>query len=263
MSTIKMPGFNAEATLYRSGNRYRSSGAEFGAQSVVAAYIPGPETQNKCSGCTRACDIVNDACLAEVAASVSEACWGSLGWGCAGALAWGAWERAACRVNYEECIGLCNIPDTDICCPKFCGLDLDNPIKGNGAGCCDHGESCIPIGGSKANTRDGCCPSGRRCGIDCCAAGEICCGGQTCCPSDQFCSDDGACLEFPVPSGVPFGNPPPPKAPGTPQDPRIYSGNSKYCGAGRTPCGNKCCPPELQCCDTDAGPACMTSCGPR
>src|SRR6476620_12455766 len=110
---MSLPAYTAQASLYRTSNRYRSSVAEFSgsvpAQSVVAAYIPGPETQNRCKGCTDACDLVNDACLSWVAASVAEACWGSLGWGCVGAIGWGSWQRAACREKYQECIGICNI----------------------------------------------------------------------------------------------------------------------------------------------------------
>ena len=74
---MNMPQFTAQASLYRTSNRYRSSAADFGGsiadQSVIAAYIPGPRTQEKCSGCTDVCVGLRDVCLAEVAVSVSEA----------------------------------------------------------------------------------------------------------------------------------------------------------------------------------------------
>src|SRR5262249_35235922 len=133
------------------------------------------------------------------------------------------------------------------CCPKFCGFDIDNPIKGNGAGCCDHDETCV--GHSAPNTRDGCCPVGRYCGGNCCAAGENC-FGDTFCPANYFCLD-GFCSEFPGRSLWPE-HPKPAKPP---------EGTIGWCKIGWEPCGATCCPPGLQCCSEGGGRvACKANC---
>jgi hypothetical protein len=97
-----------------------------------------------------------------------------------------------------------------------------------------------------------CCP--KACGpVDpsnpgegCCEAEDTCCDG-TCCPPNLFCYGGGVCDEPPVP-GFP-NNPAPPPPPNN-------------CIFGGEPCGPKCCPPGLQCCDYSAqfGPDCRTSC---
>ena len=52
---MSIPEFTAQASLYRTSNRYRSSGSEFSGlpptQSVVAAYYPGRSTQYRCNKC--------------------------------------------------------------------------------------------------------------------------------------------------------------------------------------------------------------------
>lgn len=233
---MNVPAFSAQASLYRSNNRYYSSGAEFGGsisdQSVIAAYIPGPRTQERCSGCTDICVGLKDVCLAEVAISVAEACWGTLGFGCGAALAWGYVQAGGCYAHYAECFGLCQIPSNPFwespCCPKVCGIHIPGIA---GSGCCDHGEACV--GSHNPNTRDGCCPVGQECHGNCCAPGE-------------YCLDDGSCSTEP---GY-FANPPPPPPP------------VNNCIFGGEPCGPKCCPPGTHCCNysVEFGPECRTSC---
>jgi hypothetical protein len=234
---MNIPEFSAHVSIYRTSNRYVSSVAEFGGpvadQSVAAAYIPGPQTQHDCSVCTDACAVPRDICLAKVAVSVTEACWGSLGFGCGAAVAWGYFESASCYVPYEACLGYCNIPGglgplSGPCCPKVCGPP--NPFEGSGSGCCDHGEACV--GSHNPNTRDGCCPVGQECHGNCCAKGE-------------YCLDGGVCSTDP---GT-FGNTPPPPPP------------QNNCIFGGAPCGSKCCPPGLACCGVFSGqPDCRRSC---
>ena len=248
---MNIPEFTAQASLYRTSNRYRSSVAEFAGSiadhSVVAAYIPGPRTQERCSGCTDICVGARNICLAGVGVSVLSACGLSLGFGCAGAYAWGAVQTAGCYAHYAECFGYCQIPSASEvgwespCCPKVCGIHTPGSA---GSGCCDHGEACV--GSHNPNTRDGCCPVGQECHGNCCAKGE-------------YCLDGGICSTEP---GY-FENsyPPPHERRGTSRDPRIFAD----CGVGQTPCGAKCCPPGLKCC-YDVWPysgVCRDTCGPR
>jgi hypothetical protein len=243
---MNIPAFTAQASLYRTSNRYHSSVAEFhgsiSGQSVVAAYIPGPETQNRCSGCTDICVATRNICLAKVAAGVVEECWGTLGLGCAVAIGWGVIQTGGCYAHYAECFGICQIPSADElgwkspCCPKVCGIHIPGLA---GSGCCDHGEACL--GSDHPNTRDGCCPVGQYCNGNCCAAGESCCGA-TCCPAGFSCIG-GLCT-----TGFPNTPPPPPP--------------DNNCIFGGAPCGLKCCPPGLECCSYSPqfGADCRTSC---
>lgn len=262
---MNIPAFTAQASLYRTGNRYHTSFTKFDdsihAQSVVAAFIPGPQTQHDCSVCTDACKIPRDICLGEVAAIVGEACLMSLGFGCGAAIAWGATQTASCYVPYEACLGYCNIPEGfevgnvstphGPCCPKVCGPP--EPWRGSGYGCCDHGETCKGLG-FQENTRDGCCPVGRDCGNSCCAEGEKCCG-EICCPQDYYCIDSHTCSPYPGTFGTPNTPPPTPPTPST--------GSGCYLFEGGSPCGNKCCYGGLQCCGvnpTTGQPICQTRC---
>lgn len=249
---MNIPQFTAQASLYRTSNRYRSSSSEYdgapSAHSIVSAYIPGPATQRECSVCTGTCDKLAGLCGAGVAATVAAVCVGTLGFGCAGAAAWGAAILADCAYGYAGCIGLCNVPSWvplvgGYCCPKICGPP--NPIEGSGSGCCDVDEHCVEQ--NDPNSRQGCCPSDQSvCGGNCCAKGERCCG-DTCCPPDYFCLDGGYCTASP-PFSPPGGDPPKPPV--------------NNCIFGGEPCGPACCPPGLQCCNYSAqfGPDCRTSC---
>ncbi len=289
---MKIPEFTAQTSLYRTSNHYCSAVAESGGsildQSVVAAYIPGPDTQNRCSGCTGVCVTTRDVCLAKTAATVVEACWISLGFGCAEAIALGYLQAASCEQAYLECFGICNIPTgpgwESPCCPKVCGA----PTPGvAGSGCCDHGESCVDP--SEPNSRQGCCPSGRRCGDHCCATGEIC-NGDTCCPPgtnttcngvccNGVCDSFGSCCE--PPSHVCGGQCCPPfnkccngkccgayqqcdPTLGTCSDPPPPPDSGCYLFAGGSPCGTgrKCCYDFLKCCGVDDNglPICKTNC---
>ena len=248
---MNMPAFSAQASLYRTSNHYRSSVADVGGlatdQSVVAAYIPGPDTQQRCSDCLHPYKVLRNICLAKTAFMVVEACVGSLGFGCGGAIAWGYQEVAACEEGYLIGYGVCHIPGglgevSGPCCPKVCGVTT--PLSA-GSGCCDHGETCKGLG-MRENTRDGCCPVGRDCGSVCCAPGEKCCG-EICCPSNYFCLDNHTCSD----AGS-FPNTPPPPPPGS----------ACYLFEGGSPCGSKCCYGGLQCCGVakNGHPICQTSC---
>jgi len=50
---MNIPGFGAQASLYRTRNRYRAAGAAADisghGESIHPAYMPGPETQRRCN----------------------------------------------------------------------------------------------------------------------------------------------------------------------------------------------------------------------
>jgi hypothetical protein len=232
---MNMPEFTAQSSLYRTSNRYRSSGSELSGlpstQSVVAAYHPGPSTRKRCDMCLQSCANAKNSCEDFVAGLVS---W----WNPVAALL----LYAGCYSDAADCRDQCANPPLGACCPKACGPL--NPFE-PGAGCCDGNEQCVDR--YDPNSRQGCCPSGQSvCGGKCCAQGESCCG-DTCCPSTYYCLDGNFCSQYP--SNVPFGNPPPPPPP------------DNNCIFGGAPCGNKCCPPGWECCGVFNGqPDCKTSC---
>jgi len=246
---MSMPAFTAQASLYRTSNRYHSSisrrGERPSAHSVVPAYIPGPATQRECSVCTGTCDKLAGLCAAGAAAVAIAGCATFVG--CPAALATAGAILADCAEGFAGCIGLCNVPSWvpvlgGYCCPKICGFP--DPLEGSGSGCCDLGEACVDQ--HDPNSRQGCCPSGQIvCGGNCCAKGDRCCG-DTCCPTGHFCLDGGYCTESP-PFVPPGGDPPKPPV--------------NNCLFGGAPCGRKCCPPGLMCCGVFEGqPDCRTSC---
>jgi hypothetical protein len=249
---MNIPAFTAEASLYRTSNRYFSSMANLGDslanQSVVAAYIPGPESQTACDHCLHNYKVLRDICLAKTAVMWAEACIGSLGFGCGAATAWAYQEAAACEEGYLIGYGVCHIPGglgelSGPCCPKVCGV----PTPGSaGSGCCDHGETCKGLG-MRENTRDGCCPVGQDCGSVCCAPDEKCCG-EVCCPKNYYCLDSRSCSENP---GT-FVNTTPPPQPES--NCEFFEGGSR--------CGSKCCYGGLHCCGVDKNgqPICKSSC---
>jgi hypothetical protein len=252
---MNLPTFSAQASLYRATNRYRSPVAGFGGvatdRSVVAAYMPGPQTQQRCSDCLHPYRVARDICRAKTAWMVGSYCGltgiFTLGTGCAAAIALGAQQIAGCEEGYAVGFGICHIPGgagdfSGRCCPKVCGVHTPGVP---GSGCCDHGETCQGIG-MRENTREGCCPVGRDCGSVCCAPGEKCCG-EVCCPSTHYCLNN-TCSEHP---GT-FPNTPPPAPRESPC----------YFFAGGSPCGSKCCYGGMQCCGVDpkGEPICQWSC---
>lgn len=218
---MNIPAFTAQASLYRTSNRYRSSGAEFGgsipAQSVVAAYYPGPSTQYRCNKCLQTCAFNKRDCVDFVVRFVS--------WWTPPPVA--LLLYAGCESDSTDCRDQCTrVGPFGSCCPKVCGPgNPSNP----GEGCCDNDEGCVDQ--NDPDSRNGCCPSNQTvCGSKCCPAGFSCIGG--------LCT-----------TGFPNTPPPPP-----PPD----NGCMLF---GGVQCGKKCCYGGLQCCGVFNGqPDCKTSC---
>jgi hypothetical protein len=238
---MAIPKFTAENSLYRSAKQYRTS---YRSGSLTGAYEVVPQAGKRfegCDDCEINCATQNVKCQATASAVYAVAAAACGGFVlppaiavCEG-IAAGAYIFAIglCYAWNVECEAECWYPGKSACCPVFCELGH----------CCSSGETCIP---------HGCCPNDQAiCGGECCDPGWTCCG-DNCCPPNYYCLDDGFCS--PYPSGVPFGNPPPPEKPPTPTKIR--------CRAPAKPCGDRiCCPPELQCCDIGGGQvACMDNC---
>lgn len=157
---MNIPEFTAQASLYRTSNRYRSSGSEVSdlppIQSVVAAYHPGPTTRDNCNFCRRICWDNWSTCDSTVVAAFL---WWSPGLMTA--------LRFQCDSTEERCLNNC----ADVCCPQLCGPGDPS----TGAGCCDEDESCVDQ--NDPNSRNGCCPSNQTvCDGVCCPAGFSCIG---------------------------------------------------------------------------------------
>lgn len=222
---MNIPEFTAQASLYKSSNRYRSSGLKCdkgSGESIMPAYYPGPAAQAACNQCTKSALADYFECIATEGFPVSLIHCTLKAW----------WDAGSCIV--------------DDCCPKRCGppdiFDLA------GSGCCDADETCVSK--NDLNSRHGCCPSDQSvCAGKCCPKGHTCCG-DTCCPPTHFCRD-GFCSELPAPSLWPDDwEPPKPPARST-----------NYCRMGFEPCGGTCCAPGLECCPIGGGQvACMTNC---
>jgi hypothetical protein len=237
---MNIPQFTAQASLYRTSNRYRSSVAKFDGSPFTQSVIPALNDVDRanCDGCEQKCNndyavCARDAVIGWTAGLLGCAFSGPLYPICASAAS-GAYAIAigVCSGVFGACEISCNSPGRSSCCPVFCELGH----------CCSHGETCVP---------HGCCPSNQVvCGGECCGVGESCCG-DTCCPPNYYCIDEGFCSEFP--SAIPFGNPPPPPPPPV----------SKCSDFGLAPCGSHCCYAGLQCCGVDkftGQPDCRTSC---
>jgi len=231
---MNMPGFTAEASLYKTSNRYRASNLEYGdkpsGEAIILSYFPGPATQAVCDTCLKRAVRDHGICL--VSAAVGSAVCGPFYPVCFGAAAGGCWVKLVWD------LGECAIDD---CCPKLCsGINPFEP----GTGCCDENETCVDRYDS--NSRGGCCPSDQIvCSGKCCAKGEFCCG-ETCCPAGYFCREGVFCEREFIGS---FPTTPPPPSP------------VNNCIFGGEPCGSKCCPPGLVCCGVYGGqPDCKTSC---
>jgi hypothetical protein len=154
---MNIPAFSAQASLYKTSNRYRSSGGEFSglpsAQPVVGAYYPGPATVANCRSCYQVCRDNGFDC--ESALIELFGWWDPFG-------PWFSALRAECDATEERCRNNC----ADVCCPQLCGPD---------AGCCDADEGCVDR--NDPNSRDGCCPSNQAvCGGKCCPVGSSCVG---------------------------------------------------------------------------------------
>jgi hypothetical protein len=225
-----MPGFTAEASLYRTRQHYSASSIDSeglsSSELIVPAYYPDPGTRAACDQCF-------DHCGKEylIEYSIGVAALAICGWWNPICLGIASGELVATLARYYQCSAACALPLVGDCCPTVCGFP--NPFV-PGEGCCGPREQCVDR--SDPNARDGCCPAGQSvCGGKCCPTGGPCCGDECGCTGGTVCTE-GACT-FPS-----FGSGgPPPQPPLTQHDIFCFI-------VGGTPCYNKCCPPDKTCC---------------
>lgn len=229
MNALAVPGFVADASAYRSPNRYATlnAGADIRAVDTVSlAYHPTPAQMVRCSDCY-------DSALRDWAI-------------CAAATVILGPLSALCWAEFYRRVGWCS---QTACCPNRCRLD---PDMFNGAGCCDANETCVDAG--DPNSRNGCCPATQAvCGGRCCAPGDICCGEICCTPerccNGQCCVGNEMCIDGRYCGYPPFAPPPQPKSKSTePWSPSKEFDPEMFCLSGIA-CNGKCCPPFTQCCN--------------
>ena len=271
---MTLPGFRAEAAIYRSGIAYQvawGAGEAPGSRAVplhlvpmetsgavVPALSPGPSTQHDCYTCTSGA--AGDAawCHAIAIGTGIAACaglgWLTFGLSCAAAAeavpaALAAWDLTL-AIEWGECLG-------NHCCPKSCGSQ--NPFD-PGSGCCDEGEQCVDE--KDPNARQGCCPVGQSvCGGICCPPNHKCCG-DSCCPNDWKCEQGTCCPPDTKTVCNGFCCKADCDQPGTCCEPP-----GDICGGLCSPPLNRCC--NGQCCPLDQdchptlGTCCPIVCGPN
>jgi hypothetical protein len=75
---MNIPGFTAEASLYKTSGSYRSTGSEFGdlrsGEAIVPAYFPGSATQARCNRCLEIATRNFAGCLATGSAACGLTC---------------------------------------------------------------------------------------------------------------------------------------------------------------------------------------------
>jgi hypothetical protein len=232
MDSNCVPGFTAETTLFKSANRYRSSGPpRDGASTAQAVMLALSDAdRGRCDRCENKCNEQAAECTGYAAAGFAVGLVGCIAAGpfyplCAGPVtaAYGI-AIATCGVKHVACLaGECHAPGGS-CCPVFCELGH----------CCSTGERC---------TNNGCCPSDRQiCGGECCDPGYFCCNGQCC---NEMCID-GVCTYPSFGAYTPVEREPA-------RAPNPFTGG---CEPGWTKCRDQCCPPGQKCC----GYGCDYSC---
>jgi len=183
---MRLPGFTADVTLYRSKHHYRTAGESrlvSVGPSVVAALDHPCELEFV--ECARKCGIRSDSLFSLRCYEICGAIYGDCQCELSG--------KAIC--NYR-CVDLLTDPD-------HCG-DCDVSCYGapcNNGTCCSSGSTTLCPDGSCTDTNTdpnncgGCgnaCSSGETCQTGTCCAGEtIVCGGTLICPSTE--ENCGAC----------------------------------------------------------------------
>jgi len=183
---MNMPGFTAEASVYKTSKHYRASVSVLSTsvpEIIVPVYYPSPKTRSDCNTCLEDCVTGSIECDAAAAAILAGCIFPPL---CPGAVAAAGAALLGCQTAFLTCAGIC---DATKCCPKLCGTP--NPFD-PGSGCCDSGETCVDQ--NDPNSRNGCCPSGQSvCDGKCCPSGETCCGDACCPTSSGYTCQQGVC----------------------------------------------------------------------
>ncbi len=250
---MNIPEFTAQASLYRTSNRYWSSALNLGGslpnQPVVPAqgcmqmpfqgagvesYRGQPELMLYFTLPSRCNDVIN------------------IMWATPG----GSWQQLKFD-PYDDDFGFC-IPYNGHCTYRIghrINANLDEPYLFKVQSCRTRALASSVCGPWSYVAQY--CPGGRDCGSNCCAQGEYCCG-DTCCPQDHKCCGDGTCCppDLFCLEGGGCGyprfdtHPPPPPSP------------VNNCIFGGEPCGPKCCFGDTHCCgySVEFGADCRRSC---
>jgi hypothetical protein len=258
---MRTPGFDAEASVYRTSNTYR------GAYAILAGNVPA----NKHS------EIVGAPLPLTLSSDIQPVSIFALGFPdgflmSASAATLARSTTAAARA--VNCDDFCTIAYA------FCPVQRQNCIN-----ICN--SQCAPNGLEPCVVGSGLCPVTRcKCGDKCCKLGDVCCGRMDpvgspgkCCPEDRCCvslnhpdgeccspdvrctARDGCCRAGRIPCGrvgdvfrecCPWG--------------KICRNGQCVCPTGQTPCGEGCCAPGEFCQDGVVCTPCppdSTPCGSR
>ena len=270
---MRMPGFTADATLYRSPRHYCTAASAVAGREVLALQLVGPSVarcatrcasfcQRQCAAHPQTCNF--DSCFEECidVSCCEEHCQPCKLFG-------GECQQFCVDDDCSQGMRPCTCPSGqactgDGCCPdtQKCGAAEQFCCTGTevcadqrcctpcGTDCCDRGMlckngQCCTVHGNYCCTRveipynQGCCPVQQYCGPDvCCPPGKVCLGTGVCCDPHSACSmNPPLCCETP---GQKCCHAP---------DGTVFCGVA--CGAG-----NACCRPGEVCCKGDGGDVC-------
>ena len=206
VNTMRLPGFNAETSLYKTSRHYRI-GVEFGladetihpALSINDLIKSSPDFYFKgrydfvsndfvsIRGCCKDClsfPCADESCRRQRSFYCTSKCSAEGIGGC------------GCPPGRAVCEGLCCDPG-DVC--TLDGCSPPNQVCNNRGGCLGEclPDGCCPPGNVVCNnhccklgwscTSEGCCPPGVCCESTACLPGKFCCGGKVCCRDGTDC----------------------------------------------------------------------------
>ena len=196
---MRLPGFNAETSLYKSSRHYRMM-AKFGnvdgplypmASIYDLVYVDTRDPariwariQSCCHDCLQF-PCADEECRRQRAFDCDVKCGADAIGGCGGGCPKGrvVCDGACCEPGDVCTLDGCASPNA-VCNNRICfghclpeGCCTPDRVVCNNH-CCQRGESC---------TSEGCCPPGVCCEFTACPPGKFCCGGKVCCPNGTDC----------------------------------------------------------------------------
>jgi hypothetical protein len=214
---MSIPEFTAQVSLYRTSNRYRSSGSECGDLQSGESIVPSDQAygtinptfsitdfvkfspdflgryndslglynvRDCCTNCLASFPCADESCRRQRLFNCSRKCNAEVIGGC------------GCPPGRSVCEGLCCGPG-EVC--TLTGCSPPNQVCNNRGGCLGRclPEGCCPPHRTVCNnhcceygwscTSEGCCPPGVCCESTACPPGKFCCGGKICCSDGADC----------------------------------------------------------------------------